>query len=112
VTQFEPFRAPLSPHDMARRQPERLSAGERDNLMRWGYPYVLDAFRFHMTLTGPVERDDQSSVRAAIEAHFDGLLGAPRRIDTLSIFVEPTRGAPFSVLTTAALAGTPSGKTA
>ena len=52
VEQFEPFRAPLSAYDIQRREPESLPPDQRDNLMRYGYPYVGDAFDFHMTLTG------------------------------------------------------------
>lgn len=95
VTVLDRFRAPLDETDIARRRPERLTAGERRNLMVWGYPYVLDDFRFHMTLTGPVGPEDQPAMRAAIEVHFGDLLDQPRAIDTLSLFVEPTRGAPF-----------------
>src|SRR5205085_4569680 len=55
---FDPFRAPLSPEDRARRKPDKLAPRQRDYLDRWGYPYVFEEFRFHMTLTGrlPAER--------------------------------------------------------
>lgn len=112
VTTFDRFRAPLDERDIARRKPERLAPRERQNLMTWGYPYVLDDFRFHMTLTGPVDAEDQSAMRAAIEAHFAGLLDQPRTIDTLSIFVEPSRGAPFTLHHTVPLAGNATRKTA
>ena len=49
---FDPFRAPLSPEDRARRNPDKLTPRQRDYLDRWGYPYVFEEFRFHMTLTG------------------------------------------------------------
>lgn len=112
VTVFDRFRAPLDDADIARRKPERLTANERRNLMAWGYPYVLDDFRFHMTLTGPVEREDQSAMRAAIEVHFAGLLDQPREIDTVSLFVEPARGTPFIMHHMVPLAGNATRKTA
>ena len=112
VTVFDRFRAPLDATDIARRRPERLSPGEHRNLMAWGYPYVLDDFRFHMTLTGPMERDDQPAMRAAIESHFGGLLDRPRDIDTLSLFAEPSRGAPFLLHHMVPLAGNAARKTA
>lgn len=112
VTVFDRFRAPLDANDIARRRPERLSPGEHRNLMAWGYPYVLDDFRFHMTLTGPMERDDQPAMRAAIEGHFEHLLGQPRAIDTISLFVEPSRGAPFTLYHMVPLAGNAARKTA
>ncbi len=55
VVAFDRFRAPLSEVEIARRRPERLSEAQRHNVERWGYPYVFEEFRFHMTLTGPVE---------------------------------------------------------
>ena len=51
VQQFEAYRAPLSEYDIERRKPNTLSAHQRDNLMRYGYPHIKDAFDFHMTLT-------------------------------------------------------------
>lgn len=53
VPAFDRFRAPLSPEDRARRRPETLSQRQRDLLETYGYPYVLDEFRPHFTLTGP-----------------------------------------------------------
>jgi Protein of unknown function (DUF1045) len=61
VTMFDDFRAPLSAGDRARRE-TGLSARERSNLERWGYPYVFDDFRFHMTLTGPVGDDRRAAL--------------------------------------------------
>lgn len=112
VTVFDRFRAALDESDIARRRPERLTPNQRRNLMAWGYPYVLDDFRFHMTLTGPVEREDRSAMRAAIEGHFAGLLDQPRAIDTIALFAEPARGAPFILHHMVALAGNATRKTA
>lgn len=55
VRSFDPYRAPLTASDRERRHPDRLSPRELENLDRWGYPYVFDDFRFHMTLTGPLD---------------------------------------------------------
>ena len=54
VREFEMFRAPMSDADRRRRTDAGLNDAETHNLDRWGYPYVFDAFRFHMTLSGPV----------------------------------------------------------
>lgn len=112
VMAFDRFRAPLGEADIARRRPESLSPRERHNLMRWGYPYVLDDFLFHMTLTGPVEEADQPRMRAAIEAHFDGLLGKPLAVGALAIFTERAHGEPFILRHIAPLAGNVTRKTA
>lgn len=99
VKAFEPFRAALSAADVARRKPEQLSQAERENLLRWGYPYVMDEFRFHMTLTGPVAADRQSAVRALLADRFAAFTDRPLAISGLALFVEESRGAPFTVHT-------------
>ena len=55
TSEFEPFRAPLTEQDRARRNPSKLTPRQRDLLDRWGYPYVFEEFRFHMTLTGRLD---------------------------------------------------------
>ncbi|MCJ8507698.1 DUF1045 domain-containing protein [Rhizobium lemnae] len=105
VEAFEPWRAPLTPEDMARRKPERLSERQRDLLERWGYPYVFEEFRFHMTLTGPVEEGSKSKVRDILQTVFSEHLGMPLPIEHLGLFVEAERGAPFTVVRHAELRG-------
>lgn len=97
VTNFEPFRAPLSSAELARRGPERLGERQRHNLERWGYPHVLDDFRFHMTLTGPVEPERRQFVRKRLERHFQAFDRRPLTIDRLAVFIEPEPGAAFRV---------------
>lgn len=97
VRTFEPFRAELSPADIARRKPEQLDDAHRANLLRWGYPYVFDQFRFHMTLTGQIAEDRQEAVAAVLSRTFAYHTGRPLFVSGLAIFVEETRGAPFTV---------------
>jgi len=105
VRSFEPFRAALSEADIARRKPEGLSAAERANLLRWGYPYVMDEFRFHMTLTGPVGREHQPAVRDLLRERFSAHIGGPLAIASIAVFVERDRGGPFTVHSWLPLAG-------
>ena len=93
---FEPYRAPLDAAEIARRRPDRLSPRQLDHLHRWGYPFVLDEFRFHMTLTGSLP-DGAEEVRQQIEDRFADVLGRPLSLDGLGLFVEPGPGAPFYV---------------
>jgi putative phosphonate metabolism protein len=105
VRAFEPFRAPLSDADILRRKPEKLSPSERHHLHTWGYPYVFEDFRFHMTLTGPTLDAQRDVLKAAIDAHFAGILDRPLAIDHLALFIETERGGPFTVLRMAQLQG-------
>jgi putative phosphonate metabolism protein len=111
VAHFEPFRAPLSEADIARRRPERLAESERNNLLRWGYPYVFGDFRFHMTLTGQVPAGRQAPMRSVLEAEFEPFTGRPLAISHLSLFVEPERGAPFTMKRIVPLRALPERKT-
>lgn len=95
VEEFEPFRAPLSEADIARRKPDTLSPEHRANLMRWGYPHVMDEFRFHMTLSGQVPPEQAPAMRAALEPRFAEFINTPLSIDGIALFVEPARGADF-----------------
>lgn len=66
VTTFDPFRAPAPKAELDRRRAAGLSPAQEQNLTRWGYPYVLDEFRFHMTLSGPLNAAEQSQTCAAL----------------------------------------------
>jgi len=97
VVAFERFRAPLCEREIARRNPGSLTVSQLNNLQRWGYPYVFDDFRFHMTLTGPVEAHDRARLRRTLEAFFAPVLEEPVTIANLALFVEPEANAPFQV---------------
>ena len=99
VEYFEPFRAPLSQNDIARRKPDSLNPRQRENLERWGYPHVMDDFRFHMTLTGPVEDHQSAKISDALADAFSDFTHRPLTISGLGLFVEKTRGDAFTVHT-------------
>lgn len=84
------LRAPLTAPDRARRQPETLTPRQRAQLDRWGYPWVLDDFRFHMTLTGPVA--DAAPVIARLAPLLPAGLGAPLTIAQVSLVGEDAEG--------------------
>lgn len=105
VADFEPFRAPLSEADIARRRAAGLTLDEETNLIRWGYPYVFDAFRYHMSLTGRVPKEDAEAMEAELKRHFAEFDGKPYVLDRLAVFVEPERGAPFLVRHVAMMQG-------
>ena len=112
VKAFEPHRAPLSDAELARRNPDALTPQECRYLSQWGYPYVFDAFRFHMTMTGRVASEEAQRVRAAIEQCLGNALDRPVPVAGLAIFIEPTAGAPFEVLSYHALGKQAERKTA
>jgi len=97
VERFEPFRAPLEPDELVRRTAAGLNAAQQRNLEHWGYPYVFDEFRFHMTLTGPIAPLQRDAILGVLQDRFGALLDAPIEIDALALFVQAGSGADFLV---------------
>jgi putative phosphonate metabolism protein len=97
VTTLQPFAAPLTDAELARHRRAGLSPRQEASLRSWGYPFVRDDFRFHMTLTGKLTvlgADRVAELQEHARRHFAGL-PQPLRICALSIFIEPSAGAPF-----------------
>lgn len=103
VKAFEPFRASLTEAEYAKRHPDRLTARQRVLLDAYGYPYVMEEFRFHLTLTGPVA-EGMAAVEAAARDWFAPHLSAPFRIDDVCLFGEDEAGQ-FHLLSRHALTG-------
>lgn len=80
--------------DLARRLAAPLSERQRALLTEWGYPYVFDEFRFHMTLSSSLANADE---RATLVAWWQSKIPAlgPLAIDHAALFVEPAPGEPF-----------------
>ncbi|PTM41032.1 DUF1045 domain-containing protein [Bosea sp. 124] len=99
VQAFEPFRAPLGAADLARRLASPLTPAQRAYLEAYGYPYVGDDFRFHMTLTGSLPQDDVAGTTAALgQAYAAAVPAAPAVIDRLALFRQDSREGRFRLL--------------
>ncbi len=99
VRTFELMRAPLSEADIARRKPERLNDRQRTYLLDWGYPYVFDEFRFHMTLTGPLDDERADEVTALLRTYFASILRRPVMVKSLGLYVQEQPDSDFRVRT-------------
>ena len=97
VTGLEPFRASLTGAEMARRRPERLTERQRELLGLYGYPYVLEEFRFHMTLTGPLPEAEAGSVTEFLSGYLAPVAPRPFLLGEICLFGEP-EGGPFRLL--------------
>ena len=98
VEGLDRFRAPPHAEELERRQKAGLTARQEVFLARWGYPYVMDEFRFHMTLTGALKPAELDAVEAALTPLIAPLCERALRIDHLAIFFQDAPGAPFRVL--------------
>jgi len=92
VTELDPFRATASEAELGRRRTAGLTPEQDGNLTRWGYPYVLDQFRFHITLTGKLPKPDLPAVEDALNTHLVPLLPAPFMISDLALAGEASDG--------------------
>jgi putative phosphonate metabolism protein len=95
---FEPFRAPLSAEDRARRNPDRLTPRQREYLDRWGYPYVFEQFRFHMTLTGRLPAERREPVVAMLRERFAAAGIGQLAIDAIALCRQENPNSRFRVI--------------
>lgn len=102
VTGLDHHRRPEPAEKQASRAHGRTPA-QAAHLARWGYPFVLEEWRFHMTLSDGGAATP--SLLATARRHFAAALGRPRRAEALAIFVEPSPGANFRLVERFAFAG-------
>jgi hypothetical protein len=93
----EPMRAPLSSAERERRLTGNLSSRQVALLDRFGYPYVHDEFRFHMTLTGPLAACDQTDALTGLRALYE-LIDHPVAVDAITLLRQDNATANFTVL--------------
>jgi hypothetical protein len=94
VTELDAHRLPEDAALQAKRAIGRTEAQLR-NLARWGYPYVLEDWRFHMTLS------NSGAAAALLEAarrYFAVAMATPRSFESLTIYIEPGPGETFRLV--------------
>lgn len=96
VIGLDDMRAPLTQAERERRRIHLADPRATELFERYGYPHVLERFRFHMTLTGPVDMATAGQVVAQV-THPIARLNAqePAVLDRLCVFFESEPGAPF-----------------
>ena len=92
VRDLDRFRAPSSARELERRQKADLTSTQKALLLRWGYPYVMEAFRFHMTLTGPLDTGQVDPVYKALFPKTATLLADPQTLCDLTLVGEGPDG--------------------
>jgi len=95
---FDFSRAPLTPEDRIRRNPEKLTPKQCEYLDRWGYPYVMEEFRFHMTLTGRLPAARRDDVVAMLQSRFAEIGPATLEIDRIALFRQDDAAARFRII--------------
>lgn len=99
LIEFDPYRAPPDAGELARRHAAGLTPRQGELLARWGYPYVLDEFRFHLTLTGPIaDAAERARLARLLGPLVAPLLLQPLPVRELCLFHQPDRAAPFRLI--------------
>jgi hypothetical protein len=99
VNVFDRFRVPMTPPERARRAAAGLSQSQTANLDRWGYPFVFEEFRFHMTLTGRVGPDRRAAIHTLLQDAFSRRCGLGAiGLDRLALVRQDGPKAPLRVI--------------
>ncbi|MDD2880803.1 MAG: DUF1045 domain-containing protein [Rhodoferax sp.] len=99
VTGIDDLRAPLSAADLLRRRVSNLDAREQALLAQYGYPYVLERYRLHLTLSGPVAPPMAELIlQAAANPVAELNEKAPLVLDRICLFIESSLGQSFTRL--------------
>ena len=101
---FDPFRAPLDQNDLNRRRNAHLSPRQNDFLHQWGYPYVLQEFQFHITLSSRLSILQREKIIPALKNLLAHELDCPFIIAHLALMGEDRNGQ-FHILEEANLSG-------
>ena len=73
VRNLDGFRAPASEAELARRRQARLSTRQEALLAQWGYPYVFEEFRFHLTLSSRLPEEDARAWKDILQSQLPDL---------------------------------------
>jgi putative phosphonate metabolism protein len=98
VGELDRFRAPPSAAEVARRRNTGLSPAQEALLARWGYPYVMAEFRFHMTLTSRLEAEEAAIIGRTLPPLVAPACERPLEIAAISLFRQERHDAPFHLV--------------
>lgn len=99
VRDLQSFALPLNDAELARRRKAKLTPEQDELLVQWGYPWVLDQFHFHFSLTVSLHSIDlptQQKLMQAAQQHFGNLSDC--RFDRIALVIEPEAGKDFEVI--------------
>ena len=89
----------------AERRAAGLSQREDELLLKFGYPYVMENFLFHMTLTQRIEASDRAQILDGIAPIVEPIADKPLRVDAVALFHQANRDAAFVMVERLSLTG-------
>jgi hypothetical protein len=102
VRDLDHLRRPADEAELAKRRAVGLTPRQEENLLRYGYPYVLEDFRFHLTLSDRLPDDERALLKGRLASAFDAC-----RLDVvdLALCIEETPGAQLMLVRRFVLGG-------
>jgi len=98
VRGLHPLALPLSEAELKRRTGTGLTARQAELLHAWAYPYVMEQFQFHMTLSGSLKNvapEVKEALKAAAQEWFAPLLQQGMDIDAVTWFAQDQKNGDF-----------------
>lgn len=92
VRQLDDWRKPASEQELQRRRAAGLSERQAQLLEQWGYPYVFDQFKFHLTLSGKLNDTERAEQLALLQQHIHDLLNQTTTMLDLCLCGESEQG--------------------
>jgi len=99
VTVPDPLRRPPRPEELARRRAKGLTPNQERLLSLWGYPYVLEEMRFHLTLTDSIhDPEERERIHTALPPLLAPVLHTPVPVREICVFRQMCQEKPFTIL--------------
>lgn len=92
VTHFEDYRAPLTDEDIVKRRKAKLTPRQDELMLKWGYPFIFNEFKFHLTLTGKLSEQNAQTVCDRLTDHLKPILDTPVEAVDLCLYGERKDG--------------------
>ncbi|CCH47906.1 DUF1045 domain-containing protein [Pseudodesulfovibrio piezophilus] len=99
VRAFDSFREQPTLAEMERRRAKGLTPVQERLLARWGYPFVLSEFHFHLTLTDSIrDRKMRKKLIRSLNDHTWRLRKQSHFVSELCLFYQQSKKTPFMLI--------------
>lgn len=98
VRELDELRKPLSMEKVKERRKSGLSERQDELLLEWGYPYVLEEFQFHLTLTSSIKKSLQEKLAHSLSLILNPIIDSDIYFDDVVLFGDPGDGKSFQPL--------------
>jgi len=98
VEYLDNFRELESIEEIEKRRAVELSSSQEYNLKKWGYPYVMNDFKFHLTLSGKLKLEVANAVIEFLNSELQCVLNSPFPVDAICLFGERASDQKFQLI--------------